>query len=186
MFVEPHLGQTLPPRWWRVSAYLAVVLPFLFLLAFVGVRPDFNWQEPSDWRPVLSRAEASREKGDLYEARTLYSQAGRLAAWREDWAGLLAAACGMKKLDRRVDANFIIHSILVRAMMAAELRQSRAGISAVAGAFTAIGEHRAASMVSSRIRTGWHEDQEQVGDSSLADCWRSESVDDRRASDAGR
>ncbi len=186
MFTEPHWGQTLPPRWWRVIAYLAVVLPFLFLLAFAWVRPDSNWQEPSDWRPVLSRAEASREKGDLYEARTLYSQAGRLAAWREDWAGLLAAACGMKKLDGRVDANFTTHSILVQAMMAAESRQSRAGISAVARAFTAIAEDKTASMVLSRVQTGWHEDQEQVEDGTLADCWRSGSADGRRAPDAGR
>ncbi|MBI2991732.1 MAG: hypothetical protein HYY47_06320 [Deltaproteobacteria bacterium] len=186
MLTEPQLGQTLPPRWWRGIAYLAVVLPFLFLLAFVWVRPDFNWQEPSDWTPVLSRAEASREKGDLYEARALYSQASRLAAWREDWAGLLAVACGMKKLDNRVDADFIIHSILVRAMMAAQSRQSRAGISAVARAFTATGEDKAASMVLSHVQSGWPEDQEQVGDGALTDCWRSESVDGRRASDAGR
>jgi hypothetical protein len=170
MINESRLEQDYRPGWWQVIAYLAAILPFLFLIASLWIRPDFKWQETPDWKPVLALAEASQRKGDLYEARTLYSRAGRLASWREDWQGLLAVACGMEKLDRRVDSYFNTHTILVRAMMAAESRQSRIGISAVAKAFTAIGEEKAASMVLSRVQTGWPEEAQDSPDVDVGNC----------------
>ena len=106
------------------------------------MRPDFNQQEIPDWRPVLARAEASVEKSELYDARSFYSRAARLASWREDWGGLLAAACGMKMLDNESSPYSNVHTILVRAMMAAESRESRAGIAAVARAFAAMGQDK--------------------------------------------
>lgn len=172
MFTEPHLKQARQPSWWRAVTYMAAILPLFFLVASLWIRPDFQWQETPDWKPVLALAEASREKGDLYDARHLYSQAGWLASWREDWQGLLAAACGMKRLDGVRGSYFSTHTILVRAMMAAEAKQSRAGISAVAMAFSAIREPKAASMVLSRIQTGWPDEMQGSVDVDAADCWK--------------
>jgi hypothetical protein len=172
-------------QWGRRWGFaIAIFLPFLFLVAFsitysgmhnrgedgggeilkssspagAFMRPDFNRQEIPDWRPVLALAEASVEKGELYDTRSLYSRAAQLASWREDWGGLLAAACGLKLLDNGSGSYVNVHTILVRAMMAAESRQSRAGIAAVARAFAAIGNDKAASMVLGRIQTDWPEE----------------------------
>lgn len=187
MYVQrPSLTDGRRPGLWRAIAYIAATLPFLLLLLLALVRPDLSLQQPPDWKPVFARAEASREKGDLYEAGHLYSKTGRLAAWQEDWVGLLAAACGMKKLNKRAESNSNIGAILIRAMLAAESRQSRVGMSAVATAFTAIGEHNAASMVLSRVQTGWPEDNEQVEEHTLTDCWRTDAADGLRVPDAGR
>jgi len=60
------------------------------LVFFAWKDPDFNRQKVSDWNPVLALAQAS----DLIEARGLYSRAGRIATWQDDWTGILAAACG--------------------------------------------------------------------------------------------
>jgi hypothetical protein len=76
----------------------------------------------------------------------------------------------MEKLDRRVGSYFNTHTILVRAMMAAESRQSRVGISAVAKAFTSIGEEKAASMVLSRVKTGWPEEAQDSPDVDVGNC----------------
>jgi hypothetical protein len=173
---EDRLSQIIPyidkiaqtGRWWFG---IAVSLSFLFLVGFAWMRPDFNQQEIPDWRPVLSRAEASLERGELYDARSLYSRAARLASWREDWGGLLAAACGMKMLDNESGPYSNVHTILVRAMMAGESRQSRAGITAVASAFTAIGEDEAASMVLGRIQTNWPEKMQDSTNVHTGGCW---------------
>jgi len=167
---ESRLEQDYRPAWWRAIAYLAVILPLLFLVGSLWIRPNSEWQETPDWKPVLALAEASQRKGDLYEARHLYSRAGRLASWREDWKGLLAAACGMEKLERMRGSYFNTHTILVRAMMAAESRQSRVGISAVAKAFSAIGEEKAASMVLSRVQAGWPEEAQHSPNVDGGDC----------------
>ena len=103
-------------------------LSFIFVsVGFAWMRPDFNREEIPDWRPVLARAEASMEKRELYEARSFYSRAARLASWREDWGGLLAAACGMKMLDHESGPYSNVHTILVRAMMAAERQRKSSG-----------------------------------------------------------
>jgi hypothetical protein len=156
-------------RWFAFAS--AVFLPFLLLVAFALMRPDFNRQEIPDWRPVLALAEASLEKGELYDARGLYSRAARLASWREDWGGLLAAACGMKVLDNASGSYFNVETILVRAMMAGESRQSRAGIAEVARAFAAIGKDQAASMVLGRIQTDWPEETQDSMNVHTRGCW---------------
>lgn len=156
-----------PVRWWFA---IAVFFSFLFLVGFAWIRPDFNREEIPDWRPVLVRAEASLEKSELYDARSFYSRAAQLASWREDWGGLLAAACGMKMLDRDTGPYSNVHTILVRAMMAGESRQSRAGMTAVANAFAAMGQDEAASMVLARIQTDWPEDL-QDSHVHTGGCW---------------
>jgi hypothetical protein len=75
-----------------VSACVAYErLSFVFLAAC-----DFNGREIPDWKPVLALADTAQDRGEVYYAKSLYLQVRRLAASRDDWAGLLAAACGIK------------------------------------------------------------------------------------------
>src|SRR5262249_49551156 len=97
--------------------------------------------------------------------------AARLASWRDDWGGLLAAACGMKALDNDSGPYSNVHTILVRAMMAGESRQSRAGMTAVARAFAAMGEGRGASMGLGGIQTFWPEDTQNSTNVYTGTCW---------------
>ena len=170
MLTESPEKRVRPSTWWRAIAYLAVFIPLLFVGAWPWIRPDFKWQEPSDWRPALALAEASREKGDPYEARVLYFRAARIASRLEDWESLLAVACGVKRLNGNRAADFDARTILVRAMMAAESRRSRAGMSAVAGAFASFGEHPAAAMVLSRVQPGWPEEVESRSEADAKGC----------------
>ena len=167
--IIPYIEKIAQPSWWSFG--IGVFLSFLFLVGFAWMRPDFNREEIPDWRPVLARAEASMEKRELYDARSFYSRAARLASWREDWGGLLAAACGMKMLDHESGPYSNVHTILVRAMMAAESRESRAGIAAVAGAFAAIGQDKAASMALGRIQTDWPEKIQDSTNVRIGNCW---------------
>jgi hypothetical protein len=59
---KPRSERNRRTRWWFAIAYPAVFLPFLFLLTFAWMRPDFNRQEIPDWKPVLALAEASLER----------------------------------------------------------------------------------------------------------------------------
>jgi hypothetical protein len=92
-------------------------------------------------------------EGDVYTARNLYVQAARIASWRDDWTGILAAACGLKKLERPRDNYFATRTTLVRAMIAAQNQRSAQGLNAVADAFVGIGELEAAALARSRIPT---------------------------------
>jgi hypothetical protein len=159
-----------PSAAWRALAYAAVFLPYLFLVAAAWIYPDWAPQQSRDWKPLIARAEESRESGDLYTARTLYVQAGRVAGESEDWRGLLAAACGVKKLDGASRAYGYTHSALVQAMVAAETRQSRVGIAAVAQAFAAIGEPGAAAMTASKARVSWPAATNEAVEVDTADC----------------
>ena len=78
----------------------------------------FDSTEIPDWRPMLALANALREKGDLYEARHLYLQVDRIASWQQDWESLIAAACGIKRLDGAEGPYSKTFAILVRAMTA--------------------------------------------------------------------
>ena len=157
-----------PGRWWFA---VAIFLSFFFMVGFALMRPDFNRQEIPDWRPVLALAEVSVEKGELYDARSLYARAARLASRRDDWGGLLAAACGMKLLDNASGSYFNVHTTLVHAMMAAESRQSRAGIAEVSRAFAAMGNDEAASMVLGRIQTDWPAETQESTNVHIGGCW---------------
>src|SRR5215813_13686690 len=156
---------------WRAIPYRAVLLLFLFLAALAWMQCDISGREITDWKPVLELAEAARERGDLYYAKSLYLQAGRLAVWRDDWAGLIAAACGIKKLERERGPYSSTNALLLRAMVAAEKRESRSGLVAVAKAFAALGEDNVASMVLSRIGKNWLEETNDSADAVSPSCW---------------
>jgi hypothetical protein len=156
---------------WRTVGYVAAIAPFLLMVALAWFRADLTRLEIPDWRPVLALADASWRKGDLYEARHLYLQVDRIASWQQDWEGLVAAACGIKRLGGEEGPYSKTFAILVRAMMAAESKRSRAGISAVARAFSTIGEDKAATMVSSRIRPDWPQETRDSANLVAAGCW---------------
>jgi hypothetical protein len=162
--------QSRSPTWWRAFGYIAAVAPFVFMVGLARLRPDLNRMEIPDWRPVLVLADLSRQKGDLYEARHLYLQVERIASWRRDWEGLVAAACGFKRLDRAEGPYSKTFAILVRAMIAAESKQSRSSMASVAKAFTALGEPKAASMALARVRPEWPAEAEVPAESLLAGC----------------
>ena len=97
---QPHSGENLRAKsWWEIT-YRTSLLAFLVLAALAWTQCDFSGREIPDWKPVLALADAAQEKGDLYYAKHLYLQGGRLAVWRDDWVGLLTAACGTRKLER--------------------------------------------------------------------------------------
>src|SRR5262249_29254413 len=154
---------------WKIS-YRASLPAFLVLMALTWTQCDFGRQENPDWKTVLALADAVREKGDLYYAKHLYLQAGKFAVWRDDWAGLLAAACGIKTLERERGPYSSTNAVLLRAMVAAEKRQSRSGLVAVAKAFAALGEDKVASMVLSRARKDWVEETNDSADTVYAGC----------------
>jgi hypothetical protein len=156
---------------WRTVGYVAAIAPFLLIVALAWFRADLTRLEIPDWRPVLALADASWEKGDLYEARHLYLQVDRIASWQQDWEGLVAAACGIKRLDGTEGPYSKTFAILVRAMIAAESMQSRSGMSAVARAFSTIGQPKAATMVAARIRSDWPQETRDAAHLVAVDCW---------------
>jgi hypothetical protein len=155
----------------RFAFASAAFLLFLFLVGFGLMPPDFNRQEVPDWKPTLALADAAQEKGDLYYAKSLYLQGARLAVWRDDWAGLLTAACGIKKLERERGPYSSTNMLLLSAMVAAEKHQSRLGLIAVANAFRVLGEDKAAAMVMSRIEKNWVKDTNDSADIVSPGCW---------------
>ena len=169
--VQPHSGENHRRKSWSAIIYRASLLAFLVLAALAWTQCDFSGREIPDWRPVLALADAAQEKGDLYYAKSLYLQGGRLAVWRDDWAGLLAAACGVKKLEREKGPYSSTNALLLRAMVAAEKRQSRSGLVAVGKAFAALGEDKVASMVLSRIGKNWVEQTNDSADTISPGCW---------------
>jgi hypothetical protein len=169
--IAPHRNRSHPAMWWRIIAYCAVFIPFLIALTLARMQPDVDDQEVPDWKPMLALAEVMREKGELANAKDLLSRAGRLAGWKEDWAGLLAAACGMKKLDRDSGPHSATHALVLRAAVAAETRQNRSGLAAVATAFAALGENKAASRLSSRVHKDWITETSDSSGVFSPDCW---------------
>ena len=167
---QPHSEKNHRAKSWRAIPYRVVLLSFVFLTALAWTQRDLNGREIPDWKPVLALAETARERGDLYYAKNLYLQVGRLAASRDDWAGLLAAACGIKKRDRERGRYSATNMLLLRAMVAAEAKQSRPGMAAVGKAFSALGEDRVASMVLSRIRTNWVDKTDDSADVTSLSC----------------
>jgi hypothetical protein len=157
--------------WWRAIGYLSVILPFLLMIAFAGLRPEFNRSEAPDWRPVIAGANAALEKGDLYEARYLYGQVDQIASWKEEWEGHLAAACGLKRLDDVPGPYSRYVTVLLRAAMIAENKQSRRGMVTIAQALRVVGKHDAASRIMDRIRSDWPEEMEEPADTSAPGCF---------------
>lgn len=168
---RPHPEQNHRAWSWRRIAYQALLLAVLFLGALVWMQRDFSNPEIPDWKPVLALADSVQEKGDLYYAKNLYFQVGRLAAWSEDWEGLVAAACAMNKLDKRKGRYSPTNALLLRAMIAAETKQSRSGMIAVSKAFAGLGEDKVASMVLSRIQKNWIEKANDSANVVSPGCW---------------
>ena len=158
------------PAWWRLIGYIGAVSPFLLLLVLAWLRPDFNRTEIPAWQPVLALAEASSKQGNLYEARHLYSQVERIAAWRREWEGLVAAACGIKKLDGARGPYSRASQVLLRGLIAAQNRKSRQGVATVAKAFDSMGEHKAAQMARALSRSDWPGETAPSLESVLAGC----------------
>ena len=135
----------------RRAAFASVPLACLLALLVLGSLQEARERPSARWQDRLYEAEAAMRAGDIYSAWSLYSQTARIASWSDDWTGILAAACGLKKLERPRDNYFATRTTLVRAMIAARNLRSAAGLNAVANAFADIGEHNAAAMLRSRI-----------------------------------
>ena len=148
---QPHSRQNLRRKSWWAITYRASLVVFPVLAVLTWRQCDFSRQEIPDWKPILALADAAWGRGDLYYAKHLYLQAGKFAVWRDDWAGLLAAACGIEQLERERGPYSPANALLLRAMVAAEKRQSQSGLVAVAKAFAALGEDKVASMVLSLV-----------------------------------
>ena len=168
---EPHSRQNLRRKSWWAITYRASFLVFLVLAALTWTQCDFSGREIPDWKPILALADAAWGRGDLYYAKHLYLQAGKFAVWRDDWAGLLAAACGIKQLERERGPYSSANALLLRAMVAAEKRQSQSGLVAVAKAFAALGEDKVASMVLSLVGKDWVEETNDSADIVSPGCW---------------
>ncbi len=168
---QAHFEQNHGENSWRALYPPAVLLLFLFLAVSAWAAWNFSGGETPDWQPTLELAHAARERGDLHYARSLYAQAGRLSGQRDDWAGLLAAACGMKKLERQRGRHSETNGLLLKAMSAAKTRQSPSGLVAVASAFSSLGHDSVASMVLSHARADWIEQTNNSADAVWLDCW---------------
>jgi hypothetical protein len=161
---QPHSRQNLRRKSWWAITYRASLVVFPVLAVLTWRQCDFSRQEIPDWKPILALADAARGRGDLYYAKHLHLQAGKFAVWRDDWAGLLAAACGIEQLERERRPYSPANALLLRAMVAAEKRQSQAGLVAVAKAFAALGEDKVASMVLSLVGKDWVEETNDSAD----------------------
>lgn len=171
--VQARSRENVRTKSWRAITYRASLLALLVMAALTWTQCNFSEREIPDWKAVVALADADQEKGDLYYAKSLYLQAGRLAVWRDDWAGLLTAACGIKKLERERGPYSSTNALLLRAMVAAEKRQSRSGLVAVAKVFAALGEDKVASMVLGRIGKSWVEETSDSADIVSHACWPS-------------
>ncbi len=168
---QPHSRQNLRRKsWWSITSRASLVV-FPVLAALTWTQCDFSGREIPDWKPILALADAAWGKGDLDYAKHLYLQAGKFAVWRDDWAGLLAAACGIKQLERERGPYSSANALFLRARVAAEKRQSQSGLVAVAKAFAALGEDKVASMVLSLVGKDWVEETNDSTDIVSPGCW---------------
>jgi len=136
----------------RRAGFASAPLACLLALLVLGSLRESREPPTTRWQDRLHEAEAAMRNGDIYSARSLYSQTARIASWSDDWTGVLAAACGLKKVERPRDGYFATRAMLVRAMIAAQKQRSAAGLNQVANAFASIGEHNAAAMARSHIQ----------------------------------
>lgn len=134
----------------QVAGCAALLLAYFFLLLPPQFMPDIYRPTAADWKAKLIEGEAAWHAKDLYSARALYSQTARIASWSDDWIGILSAACGLKRLEIKSNSYFATRTVLVRAMIAADKQQSRAGLMAAARAFDSIREHKVAAMIRDR------------------------------------
>jgi hypothetical protein len=157
-------------RVWAVIAYMTLFVSVLLLMTLT-LLPHSPSRRETDWKQLLAQANMERGLGNLYYAKALYAQAGKIAAVNENWAGLLSAACGMKMLEMHIGRHSSTNALLLRAMVAAETRQSRAGMARIAKAFDALGEHKVALMALSRIGANWPQEVKDPEDLDSLGCW---------------
>jgi hypothetical protein len=158
--------------------YIAAVSPVLLLIVLANVYPDLNRTEIPDWRPFISLADEASNRGDRYEARRLYLQVDRVAYWRKDWEGLVAAACHINKLDGVNRPSSKALHILFRALATAERAQSRRGLATVAKSLSLLGSDEAASAVLGRIQPSWPNEEMSFDNLTLlGGCSRSQHPD---------
>ena len=163
--------------YWRIAAacrvitYIMAVSPHLVILVLAGLYPYLNRTEVPDWRPLISVGDQAMNSGDRYEARRLYLQADRVAYWRKDWEGLIAAACRINKLDGVSRPSSKAVSILFRASTTAELVQSYRGLATVALSLSMLGSDAAASAVLSRVQAHWPTEPVRSEDLALLAGW---------------
>jgi hypothetical protein len=180
MKAQAALSNSTP--FWRVTArcrvitYIAAISPLLLLIVLANIYPDLNRTEIPDWRPLISRADETLNRGDRYEARRLYLHVDRVAYWQKDWAGLIAAACGINKLDGVSRPHSKVLAILFRASTIAERAQSRRGLATVAKSFSLLGSDEAASAVLARIQPSWPNEAIEFDNSTLLGCYRSQAA----------
>ena len=140
----------------RVITYvLAALLPLLLLIVVARFDPELNRSESADWNSLISRADEVLSRGDRYETRRLYVQVDRVAYWRNDWQGLVAAACRINGLDGVSRPYSKSLAILFRAATTAELVQSRQGLATVAKSFSLLGSDEAATAILGRVQPNW-------------------------------
>ena len=180
VIAQPPSRQNLRGKSWWTITYPASLVVFPVLAALTWTQCDFSGREIPDWKPVLARADEAWGKGDLDDAKHLYLKAGKFAVWRDDRAGLLAAACGIKQLERARGPYSPAHALLLRAMVAAEKRQSQSGLVAVAKTFAALGEDKVASMVLSRAGKDEVEEANDSADIVSPGCWDNKTRNSRR------
>jgi hypothetical protein len=137
----------------RRAALASASFACLLALLALGSLREGRDLPSARWQDRLNKAEVAMRNGDIYSARSFYSQAARIASWTDDWTGILAAACGLRNTERPRDNYFVTRTALVRAMIAARNQQSTQGLNAVADAFAGIGEHHAAALARSHIPT---------------------------------
>jgi hypothetical protein len=152
-----------PPRW-RAVGYWLVILLFFMLIIAAWLRPEFNRPKVADWKSVLARADHAWQAGDLQRARHLYLKADRIASWSRDWQGTVAAACRFKQLDGVSARYWKAHTLLIRAGIFAQEKQSRQAMATIAEAFNMLGQHQTASLSLGRVGAGWpSENAEPLG-----------------------
>lgn len=118
--------------------------------------------------PVFIQAETARKTGDIDKARSLYLHVGRVAFWYRDWAGVLTGPMRIKQ-NQQKKSDHGVRGMLVQAMIAAEMKQSRVGIGAVGRALKSLGEDKGAVMALLRIRPNWPEGELSLD--AAGDCW---------------
>lgn len=156
--------QSLRPPRWRSFGYWLVLMSFFMLIIAAWLRPDFNRPQLADWKPFLARGDHAAEAGDLQQARYLYLQVERIASWNRDWQGTIAAACWFNKLDGAPARYSKAYTLLIRAGIFAEQKQSRQAMATIAEAFNMLGQHQTASLFLGRVGTGWpSENAEPLG-----------------------
>lgn len=147
--------ESLHPLQWRAVGCWLLILLFFTLIIAAWLRPDFNRPKLADWNPVLARADHAWEASDLPRARHLYLKVERIASWSRDWQGTVAAACRFKQLDGIPARYSKAYTLLIRAGIFAEEKQSRQAIATIAKAFDMLGQHQIAALFLARISADW-------------------------------